>query len=138
MKYIVGEVNKANNDFHFEPIYVPACSLCEPLYLRIITGNFRPSEVMVSIVGNAASSNIKMEEIYPTVFEIKLDKKYFKDILSTTVSKFKINLSMVIDNDIKTVESEEIIKILGVSFGRDSLTDISEIYSRLNAISDRL
>lgn len=134
MKYITLQINKINGSYVIENIYTPACSIGETVYLRVITGNFRPDTLSAIIVGDRESSRVGFKETYPTVFDLKLNERLCKGLLTETITKFKARIFINSQNNIKEVMTDEIIKILGVSFGQDSVSDISNIYRILNEL----
>lgn len=138
MKYITLELDLRDGKLEFQPMYCPAVSLGETVYIRVITGNFRPDSLFVMFKGNMNSKYISMNETYPTVFETRLKPQYVKDTYTDTISRFKMKFHARYKNKEYEIETDEIMQILGCSLGRDSLTDLSEIYNRINSLSDKL
>lgn len=137
MKYITTQINMINNSPHIEEIYCPACSFGEALYLRVVSGNLRPKSISVVFEGNNFSSKEVMIEKYPTIFEYRIKDKDLQGIRTDAMSKFRIHLYINMGDNIYTVKSEEIIKILGQSFGPDYKTDLEALYTSINYLIDK-
>ena len=121
-----------------EPLYTPSLSLGEGVVLRVIAGNVRPTQILAMLDGASYSKRFALKEVYPTVFEAVLKAQDFRDILTNDTTKYKIKFYITIDNREYTYITEDIVHILGLSFGMENLTDVSELYARLNDLKDEL
>ena len=138
MKYITSILNKENGKLRLEDIYTPAISSCELSFLRIITGNFKPDSISVSFISDIESRSIPMKEVYPTVFQVAIKENDLSGILKDNVKEFKIRLQVREKGSTSFIESEPIIRVLGLSLGKESMNDISNIYRILGNLQDRL
>ena len=138
IKYLTTELDLINGKLKINPIYLPVISANELVYIRLITGNFKADKIYIIIEGDTQSNRISLIESYKTVYECLLKKEYLNGILKNDVSEFRIKVIAVINGEKYTAETDNIIKVRGDTFGDDSTTDISEIYKRLNELSDAL
>lgn len=138
MKYITTQLNLRNGNLVLEPLYVPACSFGEPIYIRIITGNFKAKKITVLCEGKQIGSRLVLVEKMPTVFEAGLTDKNVLNISRESEMVFKMRIFVETEERDYEILSGDIVKILGMSFGPDYKTDLSLIYSQLNTIMDKI
>ena len=138
MKYIVAELNILNGKLVLEPIYTPECSFGEPIYLRIITGNFKPKKITALFEDKSIGNRQVLREKIPTVFECPITEKQVLNITKETEMKFRIRLFVETNDRDYEILSDEIVKVLGMSLGPEHKTDLSLIYDQLNRIMDKL
>lgn len=138
MKYITTQLNIRNGNMVLEPLYVPTCSFGEPVYIRVITGNFRAKKISIIFEGKQIGSRLTLIEKYPTVYEAQITNKHVLNI--STESKMEFSMRVFVETEEKNYDviSDKIIKILGMSLGPDHQTDLSLIYDQINTIMDKL
>lgn len=138
MKYITTQLSKNGDKLHLEPFYIPQCTYGEVLTLRVIVGNIRPEGISVIFKGTTESERRSLLERYPTVFEYRITEEDIRGIRTDSVSEFKVKLFVMMDNEIKEIESTPIVRILGARFGQEYMTDVSALYDNMNVILDKL
>lgn len=138
MKFICTQLNLRNGNLVLEPLYVPVCSFGESIYIRIITGNFEAKKITILFEGKQIGSRLTLIEKLPTVYEGLITDKHVLNI--SKESEMKFNMRVFVETEEKNYEilSEEIVKVLGMSFGPEHKTDLSLIYDQLNKLSDKL
>lgn len=138
MKYITTQLSLNNQGLHLEPIYIPETYLGEDVYLRVITGNFRSKGLSVIFHSGKDSRKQVMQESYPTVFDYKIQDTDISGIRTDSSISFSFSLFVNIDDNIKQVSSENIVKVLGSKYGKEYSTDIDMLFSKVNSILEAI
>jgi len=137
MKYLTYQLNKYNFGYKVEPLYIPEATMAEPVYIRLLAGNIKPTSVAVSLEGDAISDKLVLREAQKTLWEVKLDKKYLLTLKQDEPTYFTPKFYFTIDRGAYEAVGKP-VKILGRSFGVEHDNEVSMLFDILNELNGKI
>ena len=135
MKYITTLALLDNGKLKLDKIYAPDVSITDVLYFRVVLGNLEADKVSVIVKGSVISKKVSMYKKYPGIYECRLDNSLLKGLLSDSISKFSGDVIITKGYSTYTANTGECILIRGCDTSKT--TDIADLYSKINKLSDK-